>query len=142
MANDKNDDLSGRDLQSSQAGGAGGGYDGSNRDQRQAQPEGGGPTAADLSQAGGSSGTGGYGSSQNVVNQRDRQPGQGSQSGLAGGDLSARGAAAGGQSRGERFDEEQGGGRGVMFDGAGGVSDPGEDGESAGASADDFNREV
>ena len=141
MANDRNEGLSGRDLQSSQAGGASGQYDGANRDQRQSQPEGGGVTDGDESSAGGSSGGGGYGSSQDVVNQRDRQPAEGSPSGLAGDNPSASGGAPGGQSRGERFDEEQGGGRGVMFDGSGGVSESGEDLQSAGAGASDFDRE-
>jgi hypothetical protein len=82
----------------------------------QAQPlgqQGGGAGAADLSNAGGSSGTGGYGSSQNVVNHQDQQQNAGAQGGLAGADLRQGGGSSGGQSRGERFDEEQGGGRGA-----------------------------
>ncbi len=126
MANEQGEGRTGSDLQSSQSGGGSGEF-GGNRAQQQAQPEGGGATASDMSQAGGSSGTGGYGSSQNVVNARDQQPAQGSPSGQAEGDPAAGGGADGqqrasGQSRGERFDEEQGGGRGVMFDGSGGVS--------------------
>jgi hypothetical protein len=120
----------GSDLQSSQSGGGSGQF-GGNRAQQQAQPQGGGATASDMSQAGGSSGTGGYGSSQDVVNQRDQQPDQGSPSGQAEGDPQASAASPAqqmsGQSRGERFDEEQGGGRGVMFDGTGGVSEFAED---------------
>ena len=137
MANDRNEALSGRDLQASQAGGASGAYDGSNRDQRQSQPEGGGPAEADLDAAGGSSGAGGYGSSQDVVNQRDEQP-------EAGGAERRDGEASqrSGQSRGERFDEEQGGGRGVMFDSRGGVSESGENVDAAGAQASDFNRDA
>jgi hypothetical protein len=126
---DENKGLSGRDLQESQSGGDSGEFGGNQAQQQQDDPAGGGVTASDMSNAGGSSGTGGYGSSQNVVNQRDGQPNQGAQSGLAGGDLRAGGGSsddqqqASGQSRGERFDEEQGGGRGVMFDGTGGVSE-------------------
>jgi hypothetical protein len=127
MANN-DEGLTGSELQASQSGGASGEF-GGNREQQQGQPEGGGATASDLSQAGGSSGTGGYGSSQNVVNQRDQQPAQGSQSGLAGGDLSTGGGggAATGQSRGERFDEEQGGGRGVLFEAETGSAEFAED---------------
>lgn len=135
---DEDKGLSGRDLQASQSGGDSGDYGSGNMNQQQqADPAGGGVTASDQSNAGGSSGTGGYGSSQDVVNQRDQQPNQGAQPGLAGGDGlragggSSDGQEAGqqisGQSRGERFDEEQGGGRGVMFDGSGGVSDFAED---------------
>jgi len=79
---------------------------GNRNQQHDSGQQGGGPSEADLSQAGGSSGGGGYGSSQNVVNHQ----GQGeTQSGLAGGDT----GHAHGQTRGTRFDEEQGGGRGV-----------------------------
>ncbi len=125
---DETNGLSGRDLQGSQSGGDSGEFGGNQNQVQQADPAGGGVTAGDMSNAGGSSGTGGYGSSQNVVNQRDQQPNQGSQAGLAGGDLRAGGGSSdgqqnSGQSRGERFDEEQGGGRGVMFDGSGGVGD-------------------
>ena len=70
---------------------------------------GGGPGKSDQNAPGGSSGTGGYGNMQNQANHQ----GQGSvQSGVAGGDLPEGGGATTGQSRGERFDEEQGGGRG------------------------------
>jgi hypothetical protein len=139
MMADEKEGLSGRGLQGSQSGGDSGEFGSGNMNQQQgADPAGGGVTASDQSNAGGSSGTGGYGSSQNVVNQRDQQPNQGAQPGLAGGgdDLRAGGGSSdgqdpgqqmSGQSRGERFDEEQGGGRGVMFDGSGGVFDIGED---------------
>ena len=155
MADDKQG-LSGRDLQGSQSGGDSGEFaQGNMNQQQQADPAGGGVTASDQSSAGGSSGTGGYGSSQNVVNQRDVQPNQGAQSGLAGGDLRAGGGSSdgqmdegqqmSGQSRGERFDEEQGGGRGVLFDGSGGVSDSAGDqaaGQHSGQSdAADFEKE-
>ncbi|HZG10138.1 MAG TPA: hypothetical protein VEZ70_14275 [Allosphingosinicella sp.] len=133
MANAQDEGRTGSDLQSSQSGGGSGKF-GGNRAQQQAQPQGGGATQSDMSQAGGSSGTGGYSSSQNVVNQRDQQDAQGSPSGLAEGDAGAGGGSGGGQmsgqSRGERFDEEQGGGRGVMFDGSGGVSEMAEDQQS------------
>jgi hypothetical protein len=143
MANENDEGRTGRDLQDSQAGGGSGEF-GGNRAQQQGQPEGGGATASDMSQAGGSSGTGGYGSSQNVVNQRDQQPAQGSPSGLAEGDASA-GRAGSGQSRGDRFDEEQGGGRGVGFDGESGVSEFAEDQaahqDRGQSDASDFERE-
>ena len=149
--NDTNDNapLSGSDLQSSQSGGGSGQFGGS-MDQRQAEPVGGGTTASDRSSAGGSSGTGGYGKSQNVTLQRDGQPAQGSQSGLAGGDLSEGGRtedsseigrAPSGQSRGERYDEEQGGGRGVMFDGTSSVSEYAEDESAPASDAEEFERE-
>ena len=66
---------------------------------------GGGPGASDMAAPGGSSGTGGYGNDQNAQNQ------QGQDGGAAAPDAH--------QSRGERFDEMQGGGRGaesVSFD--------------------------
>jgi hypothetical protein len=108
MADDK-DGMSGRNLQDSQSGGESGEF-GGNRDQAQSAGQaGGGPRPSDLSNAGGSSGTGGYGSSQNVVNQQDQQA-QAGQSGLVG--SGREGPVSEGQSRGERFDEEQGGGRG------------------------------
>jgi hypothetical protein len=141
--------MTGSELQSSQSGGGSGEFGGS-RDQRQTEPVGGGTTASDRSSAGGSSGTGGYGKSQNVTLQRDGQPAQGSQSGLAGGDLSEGGRsedsseignAPSGQSRGERYDEEQGGGRGVRFDGTSSVSETAEGETGGGSDADEFDRE-
>ena len=155
MADDNSKGLSGSDLQSSQSGGGSGKF-GGNMDQRQkADPAGGGVTASDMSNAGGSSGTGGYGKAQNVTLQREGQPAQGSQSGLAGGDLSDGGRsedsseigrAPSGQSRGERFDEEQGGGRGVMFDGTSSVSASAEDQaahqDRGQSDAADFEREA
>ncbi|WP_167737443.1 hypothetical protein [Sphingomonas parva] len=153
MANDKDTGMSGRDLQQSQSGGGSGEF-GGNMNQAQAEPVGGGTTASDRSNAGGSSGTGGYGQSQNVTMQREGQPAQGSQSGLAGGDLSEGGRsedsseigrAPSGQSRGERFDEEQGGGRGVMFDGSSSVSefadDQAEHQDRGQSEAEEFERE-
>jgi hypothetical protein len=132
MVNDQ-DNLSGRDLQDSQSGGDSGNFAGATN--QQADPAGGGATASDRSNSGGSSGTGGYGRSENVVEQRDGQPGQGSQAGLAGNDLRAGGGTSEGQltpqSRGERFDEQQGGGRGPMFDGSGGVSGDAEEEQSS-----------
>src|SRR4028119_1665714 len=102
MADDKQG-LSGRDLQGSQSGGDSGEFAQGNMNQQQADPAGGGATASDQSSAGGSSGTGGYGSSQNVVNQRDQQPNQGAQPGLAGGggDLRAGGGTSDGQDVGQ-----------------------------------------
>jgi hypothetical protein len=126
MANDKDGSpLSGRDLQDSQSGGGSGEFRG-HTNPIQNQPAGGGATASDRSSSGGSSGTGGYGASQNVTLQREGQPGEGSPSSLAEGDKSES-AAPTGQSRGDRYDEAQGGGRGVMFDGQSGVSEFEED---------------
>jgi hypothetical protein len=111
MTKDNFDKMSGSDLQGSQSGGGSGRFGGNMEETQRAGQAGGGADAADLSNAGGSSGTGGYGSSQDVANHQGQQANGGAQSGLAGGDL----PAASGQSisRGERFDEEQGGGRGV-----------------------------
>lgn len=111
MANDNDksgNGISGSELQESQSGGGSGEF-GGNRDQQQSgqaghggQQMGGGVTQADLNQAGGSSGTGGYGNAQNQQNH------QGQQSQAAYGNSSDAQ-----QSRGERFDELQGGGRGT-----------------------------
>jgi hypothetical protein len=110
MTKDKFDTMTGSALHDSQSGGNSGRF-GGNRDEMQRSGQEGGTEAADVSNAGGSSGTGGYGSSQNVVNQQDQQARGGADSGEAGGDLpQARGA---GISRGERYDEEANGGRGV-----------------------------
>jgi hypothetical protein len=100
---------SGAELQGSQSGGGSGQFGGNRNQEGQASgQQGGGPSDADLSHAGGSSGSGGYGSSQNVANHQ----GQGEvQPGLAGSALAQGGGHAHGQSRGERWDEEQGGGR-------------------------------
>ncbi|HEX8640869.1 MAG TPA: hypothetical protein VF704_06900 [Allosphingosinicella sp.] len=62
---------------------------------------GGGPSAADMAAPGGSSGSGGYGNAQN------QQLHQGQEGGSLFGQRGDEG-----QSRGERFDEAQGGGRG------------------------------
>jgi hypothetical protein len=64
----------------------------------QGAQQGGGPRQSDMAAPGGSSGTGGYGNDQQSQD-------QGQQTGAAGHDEQ--------QSRGERFDEEQGGGRGA-----------------------------
>lgn len=61
----------------------------------------GGVTGADLDQAGGSSGTGGYGQGENQ--QHHQGAGERSPSGTA--------SDAPAEERGERFDDEQGGGR-------------------------------
>ena len=110
MSNDnERSGMSGSDLKQSQSGGDSGEF-GGNRAEKQDQPEGGGATQSDMSHAGGSSGTGGYGSSQDVVNHQGQQPG--GQPGLGGGALRMGGGSSTGQSRGEKFDEAQGGGRG------------------------------
>lgn len=101
------DAMTGSALQDSQSGGETGEF-GGNRDQQQSgqaahggQQLGGGATSADFDQAGGSSGTGGYGNAQNQMNH------QGQQSQAAYGN-----SEDAQQSRGEAFDEQQGGGRG------------------------------
>ena len=110
----------GRDLQESQSGGESGEFGGNMQQQQAAGMVGGGPGAGDASPAGGSSGTGGYGKSQNA----QLHQGQGSSPpGLAGGAPHGHG----GLSRGEAYDEQQGGGRGAD-------SVSGEDGDGA----DDF----
>jgi hypothetical protein len=111
MTKDKIDGMTGRDLQESQSGGNSGRFGGNQDGMQRSGQAGGGTEAADVSGAGGSSGTGGYGSSQDVVNQQDQQARGGADSGQAGGDRpQARGA---GVSRGERYDEEANGGRGA-----------------------------
>ena len=94
------ENVSGRDLQQSQITGAGDA--GFSRDVMQGETGGtqigGGPEQSDMAAPGGSSGSGGYGKGQNQANH------QGQQTGATGHDMR--------QSRGERFDEEQGGGRG------------------------------
>ena len=93
--------LSGAELQQSQITGAGEGE--FTRDQMQGQKSsiqmGGGPNQSDMASPGGSSGTGGYGNAQNQANH------QGQQVPVSGHDMH--------QSRGELFDEQQGGGRGA-----------------------------
>lgn len=111
MNKDNFDTMTGIELQQSQSGGNSGRFGGNQDEMQRSGQVGGGTEAADVSGAGGSSGTGGYGSSQNVVNQQDQQARGGADSGQAGGDLpQARGA---GVSRGERYDEEANGGRGA-----------------------------
>lgn len=102
------DGLSGSEVQQSQAGGGSGEF-GGNRDQQQSgqaghggQQMGGGANQSDFAQAGGSSGTGGYGNAQNQENHQG-------QDGLASYGTNPEQV----QSRGERFDEQQGGGRGA-----------------------------
>jgi hypothetical protein len=91
--------LSGADLQQSQITGAGEGE--FTRDQNQGQKGGtqmgGGPEPSDMASPGGSSGSGGYGNAQNQANH------QGQEVRPSGHDMH--------QSRGELFDEQQGGGR-------------------------------
>jgi hypothetical protein len=91
--------LSGAELQQSQITGAGKGE--FTRDQMQGEKGGsqlgGGPDPSDMGSPGGSSGGGGYGNAQNQANH------QGQQTAPTGHDAQ--------QSRGELFDEQQGGGR-------------------------------
>lgn len=100
------DNLTGSDLQASQADGESGRF-GGNRDQQQSaqggiggQQMGGAAEGSDFKQEGGSSGTGGYGKAQN------QQFHQG-QEGAA-----QRNHRGGTGDRGADFDERQGGGRG------------------------------
>lgn len=94
------DGMSGSDLQrSQQAGSEGGAF---TQAQQQGgvggQQMGGGPSQADMAAPGGSSGSGGYGASENVQHHQG-QANAGREPGMQ-------------QSRGEIFDEQQGGGRG------------------------------
>ena len=129
------DNLSGRDLQQSQITGAG--DTGITRDAMQGETGGaqlgGGPDPSDMAAPGGSSGTGGYGNAQNQANH------QGQQTGISGHET--------GQSRGERYDEAQGGGRGaesVSSDSAaqvGGSFDQVQDNDTLNRAADEFLRD-
>lgn len=102
MANDK-DGMTSRDLQESQSGGESGRFGGNMYQGQRAGEAAGGPEPSDVSAAGGSSGGGGYGRSQDAQN-RQGQPGVGS---------AERGPVeAEGQSRGELEDELANGGRG------------------------------
>ena len=98
------DNLSGSGLQQSQMTGAGGA--GLTRDHMQGEtggPQlGGGPSESDMASPGGSSGSGGYGNDQQSANHQGQHY---AREGRSGHDE--------GQSRGERFDEEQSGGRGT-----------------------------
>ena len=144
MANQDNsgvtdiENVSGRDLQQSQVTGAGDG--GFSRDAMQGEAGGaqlgGGPSPSDMAAPGGSSGTGGYGNAQNQANH------QGQQTTLTGHDM--------GQSRGERFDEEQGGGRGpesvssdavAQAGGSDGSFDQVQDNDALTKAADEFLRD-
>ena len=111
------DDLSGRDLQQSQAIAPSTGefardrmQDGSGGDQ-----QGGGPTPSDMAAPGGSSGAGGYGQAQNQANHQGQQQAQ------------AASVAHDGQDRGEAVDEQQGGGRDAASISRRAGSDPTED---------------
>jgi|GEM_PF-5048269 len=94
---------------------------------------GGAPDQSDMGAAGGSSGTGGYGNAQNQQNH------QGQERGPQGYDRN--------QSRGERFDEEQGGGRSsdsisddrvAQVGGSDGSFDQQTDGDPLGRATDEF----
>ncbi|HEX8214522.1 MAG TPA: hypothetical protein VF582_03510 [Allosphingosinicella sp.] len=102
MANQTNQSggVSGSGLQESQSGGGSGEFGGNREQQQGGQRMGGAPDEADLDSAGGSSGTGGYGSAQNQENHQGQQ-----------GQASYGNSGEAAQSRGERFDEMQGGGR-------------------------------
>jgi hypothetical protein len=96
------DNLSGSGLQQSQLTGAGGA--GMTRANNQGETGGaqlgGGPSQSDMASPGGSSGSGGYGNDQQSANDQGQQFARQSRTGHDEG-----------QSRGERWDEEQGGGR-------------------------------
>lgn len=111
MTKDKFDTMTGSELQQSQSGGGSGAFGGNMDEMQRSGQAGGGTDPADTSNAGGSSGIGGYGSSQDVANHQGQQQKGGAESGLAGSDRpSASGQSV---SRGERYDEEANGGRGV-----------------------------
>jgi hypothetical protein len=116
------DQLSGRDLQQSQATGEKGGD--FTRDEMQegtgGEQMGGGPSRSDMAAPGGSSGGGGYGNAQSQANHQGQQQ---AQTGYGSGqDVGQNG----GQSRGEAYDEQQGGGRGAGSISQQGGSDPAE----------------
>lgn len=111
MTKDNFDKMTGSELQESQSGGGSGRFGGNMDEMQRSGQVGGGADAADLSNAGGSSGTGGYGSSQDVGNHQGQQPNGGTEGGLAGSDREP--ASGQGISRGERYDEEANGGRGA-----------------------------
>jgi hypothetical protein len=121
--------LSGRDLQQSQT--TGSGDAGFTRDAMQGETGGaqlgGGPDPSDMAAPGGSSGTGGYGNAQNQSNH------QGQQTGVPGHDLT--------QSRGERFDEAQGGGRGADSVSSDGSFDQVQDNDPLTKATDEFLRD-
>ena len=104
------DQLSGRDLQQSQATAEGEGAL-FTRDQMQegtgGTQMGGGPSQSDMASPGGSSGGGGYGNAQNQANHQGQQN---AQQGYGSGEDVGHDAT---QGRGEAFDEQQGGGRGA-----------------------------
>lgn len=111
------DELSGRDLQQSQATGAAGGGDFTRSQMQQdtgGEQMGGGPSQSDMAAPGGSSGSGGYGQAQNQASHQGQQQAQQSSQGR-------------GQSRGEAYDEQQGGGRDFGSVRQQGGSDPAED---------------
>ena len=112
------DQLSGRDLQQSQAAGEPGGD--FTRDQMQegtgGEQMGGGPSQSDMAAPGGSSGGGGYGNAQNQANHQGQQQAQ----------VGYGNSQEAGQSRGEAYDEQQGGGRGRDSVSQQGGSDPAE----------------
>jgi hypothetical protein len=105
MSKDNFDKMTGSELQDSQSGGGSGRLSGTMDETQRSGQIGGGADAADMSNAGGSSGTGGYGSSQDVANRQDQQQG-----GTDGNTSAASGQSI---SRGERYDEEANGGRGA-----------------------------
>ena len=115
MANQDNrgGGVSGSELQSTQSGGASGEFGGNREQQQSARQMGGGAAEADLDTGGGSSGAGGYGNAQNQQNHQGQQ-----------GQASYGNSGEATQSRGERFDEMQGGGRAA--DSVGGEDDAGE----------------
>ncbi|HEX4736987.1 MAG TPA: hypothetical protein VH331_05445 [Allosphingosinicella sp.] len=96
---DNKDGMRGRDLQDSQSGGESGRFGGNMNQGQRAGEAAGGPEPSDIGNAGGSSGGGGYGSSQDVVNRQDQQAKRGP-------------VQSESQSRGERYDEIANGGRG------------------------------
>jgi hypothetical protein len=108
MAENK-DGMTGRDLQESQSGGESGRFGGNMYQGQRSGEAAGGPEPSDVSNAGGSSGAGGYGSSQNVANHQGQQanPGQPGVGSAERGPIEAEG-----QSRTELYDELANGGRG------------------------------
>ncbi len=132
--------LSGAELQNSQITGTPENSGDFTRDQMQGQKGGtqmgGGPDESDMASPGGSSGSGGYGNAQNQANH------QGQEVRPSGHDMH--------QSRGELFDEQQGGGRGpgsvsddavAQVGGSDGSFDQVQDDDPLSAATDEFLRD-
>ena len=133
--------MSGRDLQESQSGGDSGEFRGNRYQQQRTGEPRGEAEETPVSNAAGSPGSGGYGDMQNQQNHQGQGQGQ---PGLVGSELRRGGGSSEGLSRGERFDEAQGGGRGgsPFFEGGEDRGSPGlVQGEGEDAATSEFERD-